>query len=61
MCYQHMACQRQKKLVVVKTWLGRNGFHYLDTLMLAEKEAGNMLDGLFDMLAIKFKQFRTLY
>ena len=44
-----------EKLVVVKTWLGRKGLHYLEILMLAEKEACNMLDGLFDMLAIKFK------
>ena len=60
-----------EKLVVVKNWLGRKGLHYLETLMLAEKEACNTLDGLFDTLAIKFKpqynetiqllQFRKLY
>ena len=60
-----------EKLVVVKNWLGRKRLHYLETLMLAEKEACNMLDGLFDMLATKFKpqynetikslQFRKLY
>ena len=60
-----------EKLVVVKNWLGRKGLHYIETLMLAEKEAYNMLDGLFDMLATKFKaqynetikslKFRKLY
>ena len=60
-----------EKLVVVKNWLWRNGLHYLETLMPAEKEACNMLDGLFDTLATKFKpqynetikslQFRKLY
>ena len=44
-----------EKLVVVKNWLGRKRLHYLETLMLGEKEACNKLDGLFDMLAIKFK------
>ena len=44
-----------EKLAVVKKWLGRKGLNYLETLTLAEKEACNILDGLFDMLAIKFK------
>ena len=42
-------------LAVVKNWLGRNGLHYLETLTLEEREACNMLDGLFKMLATKFK------
>ena len=44
-----------EKLAVIKDWLGRKGLHYLETLMLAEKEACNMLDGLFDTLDTKFK------
>ena len=35
-----------EKLAVVKNWLGRQGFHYLETLMPAEKEPCNRLDGL---------------
>ena len=59
------------KVAIVKNWLGRKGLHYLETLMPTEKEACNTLDGLFDMLATKFKpqynemikslQFRKLY
>ena len=37
-----------EKVAVVKNWLGRKGIHYLETLMPAEKEACNTLDGLFD-------------
>ena len=37
-----------------KHWLGRKGLHYVETLMASEKEACNMLDGLFDMMSIKF-------
>ena len=44
-----------EKLVVVKNWLGRKGLHYLETLTPTEREACNMLDGLFDTLATKFK------
>ena len=60
-----------EKLEVVKNWLGRKGLHILETIMLAEKEVCNMLDGLFDMLATKFNpqynetikslQFRKLF
>ena len=60
-----------EKLAVVKNWLGRKGLHYLETLILAEREAYNTLEGLFDRLAKKFKlqynetikslQFRKLY
>ena len=44
-----------ENLAVVKNWLGRKGPHYLETLTLAEREAHNTLDGLFDILATKFK------
>ena len=59
------------KLAVVKIWLGRKGLHYLETLTMEEREMCNMLEGLFEMLANKFKsqynekikslQFRKLY
>ena len=44
-----------ERLTVVKNWLGCKGLHYLETLMLAEEEACNMLESLLDMLANKFK------
>ena len=44
-----------EKLAVVKHWLGRKGLNYLETLMPAEGEACNMLEGLFVTLANKFK------
>ena len=60
-----------EKLAVVKNWLGRKGLHYLETLTTEEREMCNMLEGLFEMLANKFKpqynetikslQFRKLY
>ena len=60
-----------EKLAVVKNWLGRKGLHYLETLMKAEREMCNTLEGLFEMLVNKFKpqynetikslQFRKLY
>ena len=63
--------QEADKIAMVKNWLGRKGLHYLETLMANEKEACNMLQGLFDMLATKFKpqynetikslQFQKLY
>ena len=59
------------KLGVVKNWLGRKGLQYLETLMTAEKEACNTLEGLYETLSNKFKpqynetikslQFRKLY
>ena len=59
------------KLAVVKTWLGRKGLQYLETLMTVEKETCNTLEGLFETLSNKFKpqhnetinslQFRRLY
>ena len=58
-------------LAVVKNWLGRKGFQYLETLMTMEKETYNTLEGLFETLSNKFKpqynetikslQFRKLY
>ena len=59
------------KLALVKNWLGRKGLQYLETLMTAEKETCNTLEGLFKMLYNKFKpqynetikslQFRKLH
>ena len=59
------------KLAVVKNWLGRKGLQYLETLMTAEKETCNTLEGLFETLSNKFKcqynetikspQFRKLH
>ena len=59
------------KLAVVKSWLGRKGLQYLETLTTAEKETCNTLEGLFEILSNKFKpqynetikslQFRKLY
>ena len=56
---------------MVKNWLGRKGLHYLESLTEAEKHACNILQGLFDTVAAKFKpqfnetirslQFRKLY
>ena len=40
---------------MVKNWLGRKDFHYLETLMMAEREMCNMLEGSFETLANKFK------
>ena len=40
---------------MVNNWLGRKGLYYIETLMAKEKEACNTLEGLFDMLATKFK------
>ena len=63
--------QEADKITMVKNWLGRKGLHYLETLIANEKEACNTLQGLYDMLATKFKpqynetvkslQFRKLY
>ena len=44
-----------EKVAVVKNWLGRNGLHYLETLMPAEEEACKTVEGLLDMLANKFR------
>ena len=38
------------ELVLVKDWLGRKGLQYLETLMTAEKEMCNTLEGLFETL-----------
>ena len=63
--------QEPDKIAMVKNWLERKGLHYIQTLMASEKEPCNTLEGLFDMLATKFKpqynetvkslQFRKLY
>ena len=59
------------KFALVKNWLGRKDLQYLETLMTAEKETCNTLEGLFETLSNKFKpqynvtikslQFRKLY
>ena len=59
------------KLALVKSWLGKKGLQYLETLITAEKETCNTLEGLFETLTNKFKpqynepikslQFRKLY
>ena len=56
---------------MVKNWLGRKGLHYIESLMESKKETCSTLEGLFNMLAAKFKpqynetikslQFRKLY
>ena len=63
--------QETDKIAMVENWLGRKGFHYIESLEQGKKEACNMLEGLFDTLAAKFKpqynetikslQFRKLY
>ena len=47
------------KVAIVKSWLRKKGIHYLEILMPTEKEAYNMLEGLFDTLATKFKSQYT--
>ena len=44
-----------EKLAVVKNWQGRKGLHYLESLATEERETCNTLEGLFEMLANKFK------
>ena len=63
--------QETDKIEMVKNWLGRKGLHYIESQTQGEKEACNMLEGLFDTLATKFRpqynemikmlQFRKLY
>ena len=43
------------KVAVVKTWLGRKGLLYLESLTMEEREMCNTLEGLYEMLANKFK------
>ena len=38
------------KLPIVKSWLGKRGFQFIQTLNNAEKELCKTLKGLFDML-----------
>ena len=47
--------QEMDKIAMVKTWLGRKGFHYIESLTEGEKEKCGMLEGLFDTLAAKFR------
>ena len=63
--------QETDKIAMVKNCLGRKGLHYIESLTEGEKEKCGMLEGLFDMLAAKFRpqynqtikllQFRQLY
>ena len=63
--------QEADKIAMVKNWLERRGLHYIESLTTHKKEACNMLEGLFDTVATKFKpqynetvkslQFRKLY
>ena len=43
------------KIVMVKTWLGRKGLHYIETLTENEKEACSTLEGLVNTLTDKFE------
>ena len=43
------------QLEVVKSWSGRKGLQYLETLMTVIKEICNTLEGLFETLSNKFK------
>ena len=45
----------QDKITIVKNWLGRKGLHYIESLTEGEKQACGTLQGLFDMLATKFR------
>ena len=63
--------QETDKIAMVKNWLGRKGLHYIESLTGGEKEKCSTLEGLFDMLATKFRpqhnqtikslQFRQLH
>ena len=43
------------KIAMVKSWMRRKELHYIESLMEGEKEKCGMLEGLFDMLAAKFR------
>ena len=47
--------QETDKIAMVKNWLGRKGLHYIESLTEGEKEVCSTLEGLFDMLATKFR------
>ena len=63
--------ETDKIAMVKKNWLGRKGLHYIESLTEREKEKCGTLEGLFDMLATKFRpqynqtikllQFRQLH
>ena len=44
-----------ERIAITKTWLGRKGPQIVETLTLAEQERGNITEGLFNILVIKFK------
>ena len=43
--------QETDKIAMVKSWLGRKGLHYIESLTESEKEACSTLEGLLNMLA----------
>ena len=47
--------QETDKIAMVKNWLGRKGLHYIESLTEGEKETRDMLEGLVDTLATKFR------
>ena len=47
--------QETEKIAMVKKWIGRKGLHYIKSLTEGEKERCGTLEGLFNMLAAKFR------
>ena len=47
--------QETDKITMVKHWIGRKGLHYIESITGSEKEVCSTLEGLFNMLAAKFK------
>ena len=47
--------QETDKIAMVKNWLGGKGLHYIESLTEGEKETRDMLEGLVDTLATKFR------
>ena len=47
--------QETDKIAMVKNWMGRKRLHYIESLTEGEKERCGTLEGLFVMLATKFR------
>ena len=47
--------QGQDKIAIIKTWLGRKGLQYIESLAEVEKQACNTPQGLFDTLGKHLK------
>ena len=47
--------QETDKIGMVTNWMGRKGLHYIESLTEGEKGRCGTLEGLFDMLAAKFR------